>query len=253
MITIINEDDPRNLVNLVPPDVSDALKRLVKYRPALFFMEEAKFKKQVKPDALISRLRISFWDEYCRAQDNNAMINISAVIRNVCSKDYFYEVVLRNEAKLAWLIYPPKDYMMAMREMLDLGLDEWREILALPIQNKRGKVDYKLLSSKLKIVQLLDMRVKGAIVQRLQVSQKNLNVNVDAPTLPQDMSIEELEALERKLNAVSEQAGLISDGTDNLYMNASGRRVANQYIGMKEDVLDVEVDSDPEDKVLEVD
>lgn len=226
-VSIFDESQPRTLINIVTPDVQIAIKRLSQRRRHIFFLDEREFKKRVDPDAVTSRLRLSFWDEYTRAQDKGETMKVKNICNGCCSVDYFYKAVLTNSNKLAWIICPPKDYMLAMRELLDVGIDEWRDILTMKHVNKKGQINVALIAQKIKIVQMLDLRVKGAIIQKLQVSQKNLNVNVDGPALHEDMSMEDLQALESQLNRITEAAAPLRLTPSEPYnvTEAEGRRV----------------------------
>lgn len=203
-MSIFDENETRALINIVPESLKVVMLRIAKTRRHLYFEDERVLKKKLSPDALTCRIRLAFWDEYARAQDKNVMMTVGGIVRGACSPDYFYSYLLKDEKKVAYIICPPVDYMLAMRELLDLGLGEWRDILALPNQSKKGVIDYRLISQKVKIVQMLDLRVKGAIVQKFRNENLNLNVTADAmPALdPSLMSLEELTALENQLERV---------------------------------------------------
>lgn len=244
-LSIFDETQPRTLINIVPEELRIALRRLQQKKSRLFFQDERVFKKMVDPDAVTCRLRLSFWDEYTRAQDLGKRMVISNIVRGACSLDYFYKQVMTDMNKMAWICCPPKDYVLAMRELLDLGIDEWRDILAMPHRSKSGKPDVALIAQKIKIVQMLDLRVKGAIVQKLQVRQHNSSVNVnvttntETPMIPDNISLEELELIEKRLEAVKEVTGPLMLGTGtaesdpNKILDTSGRRQS-----MREDKAD---------------
>ena len=84
----------------------------------------------------------------------------------------------------------------------------------LPITDKKGNVDPKVATLILKAWQLADLRIKGGIVQKMQVEQKSVNVNfnslegssVDVRQQVQNMQLEDLETLERRIeNAKRDQ------------------------------------------------
>lgn len=178
-ISVSDEQNPRSVVNLVPPSVSERLKQHVFEHPELFDKDEHTLHKYLRaqertPSPLDNRLRLKWWMEYDRVQARGeAQMNMVNVLAGLCSRELFYGHYLKNPNKCAWLLCPPTGYMVKAEEALEFGLEQLRDILDLPHVNY-GKVDTKLADLKLKIVALLDTRVQGAIVQ------KNVNVNLGA-------------------------------------------------------------------------
>ena len=84
-----------------------------------------------------------------------------------------------------------------MEEALAYGIERLREILELPMFDKKGRVDGKAAELILKTVALLDQRVKGSVVQRAEVRSLNVNMNSAASSLEQKQlmgNVEEMEA-----------------------------------------------------------
>jgi hypothetical protein len=252
-LSIFDETEPRSMINIVPDLVSAAMKRLNATKRHLFIIDERALKKRLKPDAITSRLRLSFWDEYTRAQDMQKTMLVSNIVKGACSLDYFYKRILTDDRRLAWIVSPPKDYALAMRELLDLGIDEWRDILAMPNQDRKGRVDHRLIAQKIKIVQMLDLRVKGAIVQKLQVQNKNLNMNVNATAeglgpilIPENLSIEELIDLEARLDRIKSKGEkvLLTEAPGAGEFSNMGRITGREYTSTEAteyaDVVEVE-------------
>jgi hypothetical protein len=74
---------------------------------------------------------------------------------------------------MAWLLTVPTGYIIKAEESLEFGLEQLRDILEVP--HMRGMVvDTKLGELKLKIVAMLDTRVKGAPITKTM----NLHANV---------------------------------------------------------------------------
>ena len=151
--------------------------------------EEWEVKKGLKITPTLNRLRYSFWNEYYRSVDSNSGRMVQKnIFRGVCSMEV-YEKMLRNNAYVAWILCPPSDTVVSLRETLNYGLDRIREILDLPLHKlesvKVGKdefedrevVDEKVANLMLKAVAMVDLRLHGSYVQVAKIEQKTLNVN----------------------------------------------------------------------------
>lgn len=176
-VTVFDRKNPRSVVNLLPVK----MKQYVENLEAKWFTCSAKqLEAWCQPTEVEERLRITFWHEYGMAQDENRNINMKNVISPVCTREYFYRVVARNQSKLAYVMNPPSEYQIQVEEMLNLGLRKLREVLQLPLKEKStGKPDHKLINELIKITMFLDNRVKGAVTQRLQITQQSLNLNAN--------------------------------------------------------------------------
>lgn len=131
-----------------------------------------------KPDLLSSRLKLNFWEEYDQARKKGGgQMRVTNIIAGVCTIAQFKKYI-GDKTRLAWLIRVPADYRLALADIQELGLAQMREILCMDNYNAKGDINVKLLDVKFKIYQHSDMRVKGAIIQR--IDQRNLNMNVNA-------------------------------------------------------------------------
>jgi hypothetical protein len=109
---------------------------------------------------------------------------------------------------MLWVFTPPVSYAMAMRQILHRGTERLLEIMNLPIKNKEGNVDPRVATLILKAWQLADLRIKGGIVQKMQVEQKSVNVNFNSLESAhqirdqvQNLELGDLESLERRIEA----------------------------------------------------
>lgn len=217
---VFDGDNPFSLLELCPPAVKAAIERL---DPKYYKMSELELRRFAKPSAEIARLRMSFWDEYLRASEDKRNMDVRAITRGVCSHNYFYEVVLANENWLGYITIPPSDYQLAIREMLELSWDRIREVLLLPITEKVPmktsvyneekkryetfceiveKPNTKLIGEIRQITNMLDLRIKGAVLQRMQIEQRNLNINASADdpnVFLADATMAQLESMEKKI------------------------------------------------------
>ncbi len=244
---LLDEDNPFSLLELCPPPVREAMEKL---DTKFYKISELQLRKLANPSAEIARLRMSFWDEYLRASAEKRKMDVRSITRGVCSHNYFYEVILQNENWVGYITTPPADYQLAIREMLELSWDRIREVLLLPItekvsvrrtiKNEDGKIEMhidlvekpntSLIAEIRQITNMLDLRVKGAIMQKMQITQKNLNVNMNAddPNIfLADATMAQLEAMEKKITR----------------MRGSMEEV---------EMLDAAKDSHPEETVLDI-
>jgi len=78
------------------------------------------------------------------------------------------------------------------------------ETLKLPIlyNAKTGLPDAQLLTVKQKIYEYVDQRMHGSIIQRQQIDQRSLNVNVDATPEQVSATPESMDELDKKIKAL---------------------------------------------------
>lgn len=177
-VSILETNDPKSVANMIP----DALKKALKDIPLeLLGCSEERLVQQVGPSQVLEMLRLSFWDEYSIAVDNGRKMQINRVYGPICSREFFYREVVGNPLFLGYIIRPTLDYTFKMRELLEIGHRRFREVLHLPLHEANGRVNVPLVAEMVKIVSLVENRVRGAVVSKLQVEQRSLNVNVDAP------------------------------------------------------------------------
>lgn len=197
--------NPRSVVSLTSdiPSFQLALKKLLTEKPELLDLDYQEISQKANPTFTLCRLRLSFWNEYENAIQNNRKMHIAKVMAGVCTENVFRKKVLADHIKLAFLLSPPKDYVITIKESLDAGLDNLRAIVSAKVLNEDGTLDTKAADVVLKAIALLDMRVKGAVVQR--IDQRSLNVNVNRDVTPASDKPQSLEELERELERVKQK------------------------------------------------
>lgn len=206
---------PWGLYNIVPQSMRNALELI---DPRWMNYKEETVTKKADPSDRDENFRLAFWTEYNICKDMDKDFSMQRVMAGSCSPYYYKNVILKNPRLLAYIVYPPTDYMSFMRNMLYKGQQRMRDIMKVSavqhvehkdekgkVTHTETKVDMKLANLQLKTFALLDNRVKGAIVQRVKVEQKNLNVNFDGskmidaiPTSVIDID-KEIMALDREI------------------------------------------------------
>ena len=182
-----NRANEKAVINLVNESTSEKFLRAYKYRPDLFGLDEYTLKQKLRaekkfPTPTDNRLRLAFWNAYEQVQSGVAKnIALTRIAAGICAPEFLVQEYFRYPEKVAWILTPPASYEVLAEEGLQFGLEQLREILETDHykydpDGKITRYDSKLMEIKIKITAMLDQRVKGAVVQRIE--QKSLNVNV---------------------------------------------------------------------------
>lgn len=203
--SVLNPHQESSLLNVAPLKLVPLIMRVRESLPEIAVASEDWLRKYLKPDERDERLRLSFWDEYniVTAGTYKRRMRLESVLSGICNNTTWEKIYACNDKKLLWVLTPPKSYVQSMNYILHLGTERLSEIMSLPIRDEEGNVDHKAASLILKAFEMVDMRVKGGIIQKMQVEQKNLNVHVSAPSDLEAIrgidDISKLEALSNKL------------------------------------------------------
>lgn len=176
---IWDNSNPAAVVNVVTDAVKKAITDAIYTNPELFDKDEHTLWRHLRntnhqTTAADNRMRLKFWFEYDRAATAGTNMNMKNVFAALCTHEFFYNKYIHNPAKIAWMLCPPTSYRIKVEEALEFGLEQLREILEAPHKTDGGKIDSRLAGIKLKIVQMLDTRAKGAIVQKAVIAQMGL-------------------------------------------------------------------------------
>ncbi len=215
-IDLFDLENPRSLINIVPQRLREAMLRPDLPRGWLEYPESNLMQLcEHHLDPRDYRLKLTFWDEYNRAQDENCMMNLERVCKGSVSVNYFYSTVLKNPHKLIFMLQPHAHYQVSVRELLQLSLSKMREVMTLPIVDGKGKPQLGVIKEMVKIFQIVDNRVQGGARQTVDINQKTLQMNVDARAMNPsekevsaiDLEIEKLQGqLAEKSQVVAEYA-----------------------------------------------
>lgn len=208
VFSFLDETNPGSLINIVPKIMVEPIKELAIRAPSYIGLGEKQLREKIEYTGVDDRLRLTFWDEFHNAtMENRRMLSSRFINVHTCTIEVFVREYLRRPgAKLAFVITPPRKYTLAMRHLLEKGVERIEEIMNLPITKADGTPNTTMISQILKAFALIDLRVKGAIVQKMQIQQQNLNLNADVSASDTQMlqnlasmSMEDLEKLERKV------------------------------------------------------
>lgn len=202
--SIYNEDDPRSVIRLVQPSLREAILSLPdEYRN----LSELEYKKKYFPSAQDNRIRGSFWREYDLAQAEMRPMNSTAIFAGHTTNEYFYTRFLKNYQMVGWMIIPPTDYMVFIEEGLNYGISRIREIMELPIMDTKGRVNTRVCEIIIKATAMLDMRIKGAYIQRSEIKQLNFNMETDAKDMGKLLRTDSMEEIDKRIKYLEKRDG----------------------------------------------
>lgn len=176
-VVIFDATTERAVVNLVPNRVREAIESVVQDYPQYLEASEVNLYEILKPTELDDRLRLSFWKEYNRAQDNGIGMKMANVYSPIMSMENFYHKVLKNPDRVAWMIKPPEEYMISLEASLNHGKNNLDKIMKMNLFDEQGNLKKNEASIFLKAYELLDNRVKGAVIQRIEQKTASLHVH----------------------------------------------------------------------------
>ena len=181
-------DIPRSNTAFLPVEMRQWLEIHAVNQPDLFNLDEKLLARELKgremtPSPTDNRLRFRLWDRYenSLSRPNWKPIKLQDLIAGICTYPIF-EKYMKTPEKVAWLMCPPVNYAVLAEEALMFGLNQMREILEEPNREPNGKLNSALIGHKLRIVALLDARVRGAIVQ------KSLNIHTDMDSASKEIA-----------------------------------------------------------------
>lgn len=168
-----DESNPRSLINLVGQKTGDYIRQAYAKAPELFGIDERDLRKRLRLmechiTPTDNRLRLAFWQEYDYAQANLKPFRITAVCHGIMNHGYFTDKYLSSATRVAWLLCPPASYESLTTEALQYGMEILRDILEEPNTHPNGQLNMKLLEIKLKIVAMIDLRLKGLPTQKIE-------------------------------------------------------------------------------------
>jgi len=167
----------------------------------VFNLREDELEKHASVHDVERKLRAAWAMELERALRTESKLEATNVYKGIVTRQYFEKHVLYNSYKLAYMIKPYPEYEAQLEDMLQMGLDERRKILKRPLVDKEGKFDHKLAALKESITKNLEERRRGTVVQRLQVDQKSMNVNITKDVTETPLQLDAIDARLRELES----------------------------------------------------
>lgn len=100
------------------------------------------------------RIRERMWNLLAN-NSYNRKIKSSELHKGICSYTNFYNNILSNPLKVAWLFVPLLDLDAKMQVHKSALISKLKEILELPIKNGNGKFCYKNISQIVRVSTLV--------------------------------------------------------------------------------------------------
>lgn len=205
--SLYDEENPDSLINKIPPRLIPVFERVRTKLPRTLLADERAIRRYVSPDDRDERVRLAFWDEFNASTAAGKRMSLQSFISGACSWESWVTAYEPNDKRMCWIFTPPTSYASQMRHILHRGTERLLEIMSLPMMDEQtGKVDIRVANLILRAWQLADMRVKGGVMQRLQIEQKSMNLNLSADAAVENlraqvdsMDLAELESLERRI------------------------------------------------------
>jgi hypothetical protein len=202
-IVIWEDGNPTCLVNLLPEKIATAVRSLT---PELLNYSESDHVRKFKISEMAQQIRLAFWDEYFEASDERSRnvhgrnMRVEAIYPRICSREHFYSKMVDTPEVLAFIIKPPKGYMLKMRYMLERAHERFLEILEMPLTNPDGTTDHKVIGNIIKIATLVENRVRGSVAQQVNINSQSLVLNADYEPPKTFQSLEaEIKDVEREI------------------------------------------------------
>lgn len=148
--------DSLDILEVLPSEIALLVKEQAKkYLPRT----EEELRKEIKPDFELNCLRTRFWEEYWLARSQARLMDLENITRGVCSPEFLISIV--NTKALAWLLCPPKEFNVLLKESVTYGVAKLRNILNLPLVDEDGDVDHKSVKLVLDAYKTLERRLMG--------------------------------------------------------------------------------------------
>lgn len=155
-------------------DIRDTLtERLKEYYDNCFediakYDTEAEWEQMCRIRTKHKRIRLGIWNEVKRmVRHGKSKFSLQRALAGVDNPGNFHRMC-KNKEICAYFFTRPLNHNMEAKILLDDSIDNIRAILKLPLQDKNGRAQASVVNAQLKIFEMLQDRVLGQTVQRIQ-------------------------------------------------------------------------------------
>lgn len=201
----LNEDNEKSLYKMLKPQ-SNILERLnnkLVQKIICSGYSESDFKEKFGHSSqykTLRRIRHQFWNEYNIAcSTKQQYVQTHRIYTGIVSRPTFLKLI-EDELNAAFILTQPQDVTLIQQDLLYEGYKHLEDVLDLPIKDKHGNINDKLIGHKIKVIQMLEDRLNGSVVQRTHTLSENANPNT--PTNDQDV-----EKLKDEINKLKKDLG----------------------------------------------
>jgi len=160
------------------------------------------------------RLKHALWYEYDKAIEEDRKMQVGNITKGIMHRQYFIQHYILNRMRLEWILRPPLNYWNEQRVLLEKSTMCLHEVLDIPVVRKVCRCHYrcicngyrvptierlpcccvdtcicpptydsKIAQIKQKLHEMIEMRVKGAVVQKMRIDKQQLIAHVKADRL----------------------------------------------------------------------
>lgn len=202
-----DKDNPRSLQNLLPENstIGGIITRLADEINIGHTDEDfKKILRDKKHYKTARRLRLQFWNLYNIASNSKVpkIIPINCIYAGIVSYTTFNSIV--SDDKLAAYIFTqPVKVRLIQEDLLYEGYRALEEMMDMDITKADGTINDRLVGHKLKIIQMLEDRINGSVVQRVQ---QHIEQGSKFKGNPLDTD-EDIEKLKREISNMKKNLG----------------------------------------------
>lgn len=114
------------------------------------------------------RIRVGIWREIARlVKFGKSNFKVKRALEGYAHEQNFYKLIKRPEL-CAYFFTRPVDHNVEARILLDDSIENIRKIMRLELISEKGKVRPSVVNAHLKIYEMLQNRILGQTVQRIQ-------------------------------------------------------------------------------------
>lgn len=106
-----------------------------------------------RPSTTDYLLRDKAWSMYEMSLLNNKTSTVSQLVEGICSIQNFYQKVLKNPLRLAWILHPKLENEVLNKVLKEKALDRAFEILDADFANIDGTLNIQLISKQVSLIE----------------------------------------------------------------------------------------------------
>ena len=181
--------DPYNVMGLVNSAIAQAISVIPE---DVISASDWELVKNGKCTEVEKRLRLAWTLELDRAYKNGKMMNINMLYSGIISKRDYFNKIITNSYKLAFIIRPFPEYDLILEDILRTLTGDMLQISKAPIKDENGRFDSKIIAAKIALWKDVNDRKHG------QATQHILKAQVNVPS-SKDLTPEKIAEIDRKL------------------------------------------------------
>lgn len=231
--SIYDEDDELSLVRCLTGKLKAAVQAVPLEFRVLGPKELIEF-AELELTRIDYALRTSFWREYGRAMALGLpTLETRRIFAGVCS-EVQWKRILDTPGRVAWLVLPQLTYQNEMEAILGRATTRLWELIEMDVRDpKTKKTCPRRAELLLKVITMVNDRVKGMAVQRVEKKTASIKVTAPANRALPEPTIDELRA---RLDQLQEGGG----GRDRVHDGAGhGAALPSPYAAEERPALDV--------------